>query len=71
MRTGISHRRLRLKYGLLPDTEAIFEEADGCVAIRPAISKRTRIEARLLRARGVSDGGLDTAAAMQLTRVEE
>ena len=40
-------------------------------SIRPAISKRARIEARLFRARGVSDGGLDTAAAMQLTRVEE
>jgi len=63
-------QRLRLKYGLLPNTEVAFEEADGGVSIRPAISKRALIEERLRRARGVADGGLDTDGVMKLTRGE-
>ena len=28
---------LRMKFGLLPNTEVTFEEADGCVLIRPIL----------------------------------
>lgn len=64
-------QRFRLKFGLLPDTEVAFEESDGCVVIRPAISKRALIEERLRRARGAADAGLGTSDVMQLTRGEE
>ena len=64
-------RTLRMKFGLLPDTEVAFEEADGCLLIRPVLSKRALIEERLHRARGIADGGLSTDAVMRLTRGEE
>ena len=64
-------QRLGLKFGLLPNTEVAFEEGDGCVVIRPTISKRALVEERLRRARGVADGGLDTGDVMRLTRGEE
>ena len=37
---------LRMKFGLLPNTEVAFEEADGCVLIRPILGKRALIEER-------------------------
>lgn len=64
-------QRFRLKFGLLPNTEVAFEEADGCVVIRPTISKRALIEERLRRARGIAGGGLSTDEVMRLTRGEE
>ena len=64
-------QRLRLKFGLLPNTEVAFEEAEDCVVLRPVICKRALIEERLRRARGVADGGLDTGDVMRLTRGEE
>ena len=64
-------RTLRMKFGLLPDTEVAFEEADGCLQIRPVLGKRALIEVRLRRARGIADGGLGTDAVMRLTRGEE
>ena len=36
--------RLRLKFGLVPNTDARFEEADGGVTIRPVLSRRALIE---------------------------
>ena len=36
-------RTLRMKFGLLPDTEVAFEEADGCLLIRPVLNKRALI----------------------------
>lgn len=64
-------RRLRSKFGLLPNTEVVFEETADCVAIRPKMSKRTQIEERLRRVRGVADGGLSTNEVMRLTRGDE
>ena len=61
-------QRLRLKFGLLPNTEAAFEESDGGVLIRPVLSKRALIEQRLRDARGIADSGLGTDEVMQLTR---
>ena len=64
-------QRLRLKFGLLPNTEVVFEETADCVAIRPRTSKRAQIEERLRRMRGVADGGLSTDEVMRLTRGED
>ena len=64
-------QRLRLKFGLLPDTEVVFEEAADGVAIRPKLSKRAQIEERIPRVRGVADGGLSTDEVMRLTRGED
>ena len=64
-------RRLRLKFGLLPNTEVVFEEAVDCVAIRPKRSKRAQIEERLRSVRGVADAGMSTDTVMRLTRGDE
>ena len=64
-------QRFRVKFGLLPNTEVAFEEANGCVVIRPKVSKRALVEERLRKARGVADGDLDTDDVMRLTRGEE
>ena len=64
-------QRLRLKFGPLPDTEVVFEEAAGCVATRPKMSEWARIEERIRRVRGVADGGLSTDEVMRLTRRED
>ena len=63
--------RLRQKFGLLPNSEVIFEEAEDCVVLRPALSKRALVEERLRRVRGVADRGLGTGDVMQLTRGDE
>lgn len=62
---------LRLKFGLLPNTTAVFEEADGGVIIRPAKPKYALIEERLREARGIADANLSTDEIMRLTRGEE
>ena len=64
-------QRLRLKFGLLPNTEVVFEEAADCVSIRPKTSKHAQIEERLHRVRGVAGGSLSTDEVMRLTRGEE
>ena len=64
-------RRLRNKFGLLPNTEVNFEEADGGVMIRPVESKRALVAERLRRARGVAGGDLGTDDVMRLTRGDE
>jgi len=64
-------RTPRMKFGLLPDTEAAFDEAYGCPPIRPVLGRRALIEERLHRARGIADGGSSTDAMMRLTRGEE
>ena len=63
-------RRLRLKFGLLPHTNVIFEEADGCVVIRPAASKQALIDERLREARGAARDGIVTDDVMRMTRGE-
>lgn len=62
---------LRLKFGLLPNTTAVFEEADGGVIIRPVKPKYALIEERLREARGIVDTDLSTDEIMRLTRGEE
>ena len=64
-------KRLRLKFGLLPRTAVTLEEGDGCVVIRPALSKRAWVAARLREARGVVDTGATTDDVMRLTRGED
>ena len=59
---------LRQKFGLLPHTEVTFAEANGCVVIRPVLSKRVLIEQRLRDVRGIADGGMTTDEVMRLTR---
>lgn len=61
-------QRLRLKFGLLPNTDVVFEEAGGCVVLRPVLSKRALVEARLRDARGVAASGARTDEVMRLTR---
>ena len=62
---------LRMKFGLLPNTEVAFEEADGCVLIRPKMSKRVQIEERLRIVRGVAGSGPSSDEVMRLTRGED
>lgn len=64
-------QRLRRKFGLLPNTEVTFEEADGCVLLRPVLSKRALIEERLREARGVAGGEVSTDEVMRLTRGDD
>lgn len=61
-------QRLRLKFGMLPHSEVAFEEVDGGVVIRPALSKEQAIAQRLRRARGAATGRFCTDEVMQLTR---
>ena len=61
-------QRFRIKFGLLPNTDVQFEEADGGVMVRPVLSKRALVEERLRRARGVARDDLGTDDVMRLTR---
>ena len=63
--------RLRVRLGLLPNTEVVFEEFDGGAVIRPSVSLAELMEQRLRKARGVATGGRTTDEIMQLTRGEE
>ena len=63
---------LREIFGLLPETEVTFEEADGGVLIKPAAATRRRdAEAWLKRARGSATAELTTDEIMSLTRGEK
>jgi AbrB family looped-hinge helix DNA binding protein len=63
---------LREKFGLLPETEVTFEEADGGVLIKPAAATRRRdAGAWLKRARGSATAKLTTDEIMSLTRGEK
>ena len=64
-------QRLRRKFGLLPHTDVTFEEADGCVVIRPVLDKRALVAQRLLEARGIAGPGMSTDEVMRLTRGDE
>ena len=64
-------QRLRLKFGLLPNCEVTFDEADGGVVIRPALSKEQAIAQRLRQARGVAAGRATTSEVMRLTRGDD
>ncbi len=62
---------LRLRLGLLPNTEVVVEEVDGGAVIRPALSLGELMDQRLRTVRGIAKGGLTTDEIMQLTRGEE
>ena len=62
---------LRLRLGLLPNTEVVFEEVDGGAVIRPALSLGELMDQRLRTVRGMAKGGLTADEIMQLTRGEE
>lgn len=62
---------LRLRLGLFPNTEVVFEECDGGALIRPSVSLGELLEQRLRKARGVARGGPTTDNIMNLTRGEE
>ena len=64
-------QRLRLKFGLLPHTEVVFEEVDGRLVLRPVLSKRALIAQRLREARGIAGPGMSTDEVMRLTRGNE
>ena len=64
-------QRCRLQFGLLPNTEVSFEEADGGVTIRPVVRKRAFMEDRLRRARGIAARGVRTDDVMRLTRGDD
>ena len=61
----------RLKFGLLPHTEVTFGEADGCLVVRPVMSKRALVEQRLREVRGVANGRTTTDEVMRLARRDE
>lgn len=61
-------KRLRLRLGLLPNTEVVFEEADDGVLIRPVVSLRDLMEERLRNASGAAAKDLSTDEILQLTR---
>ena len=62
----------REKFGLLPETEVIFDEGDGGVLIKPAAASRRRLVERWLkRARGSATAKLTTDEIMSLTRGEK
>ena len=63
--------RLRLRLGLLPNTEVESEEFDGGALIRPTVSLGELLEQRLREARGVAAGRRTTDEIMELTRGEE
>ena len=62
---------LRLRLGLLPNTEVVFEESQGGAQIRPAARFRALMEERLRKASGVAADGPSTDEILQLTRGEK
>ena len=62
---------LRLRLGLLPNTEVVFEESHGGALIRPLVSLEDLMEQRLRQASGVAANGPSTKEILQLTRGDE
>lgn len=62
---------LRLRLGLLPNTEVVFEESQGGALIRPAASFRKLMDERLRKASGVAADGPSTDEILQLTGGEK
>lgn len=62
-------KQYRNQYGLTPNTEVVFEAAEGGVLIRPAPKERTkRLKAALKRARGSANTGMSTDEILAMTR---
>ena len=64
-------QRLRQAYGLLPNTEVIFEAGEDCVVLRSRLSRRGLVRERIRRARGAGTGKRATDDIMRLTRGED
>ena len=64
-------KKMREKYGLLPDSNVIVEPADGGVLVRPVNSRREQVEQWLANLRGSANGGMSTDEIMRLTRGED
>lgn len=62
---------LRLRLGLLPNTEVVFEESHGGALIRPVVSLKDLMEQRLRKASGVAANGRSTDEILQLTREDK
>ena len=62
---------MRAKFGLLPNTDAVFKEMGDGVLIRPAKTKHALIAERLRQARGIADASLASDDIMRLTRGED
>ena len=64
-------KRLRNRYGLMPETEVVFEETANGVLLRPAASGRVaQLKVALRKSKG-SAAVKSTADLMQMTRGEE
>ena len=63
--------RLRQAFGLLPNTEVVFEAGEDCVVLRSRLGRRALIRERLRRARGAGVGNRTTDEIMQLTRGDD
>ena len=64
-------QRLRQAYGLLPNTEVIFEAGEDCVVLRSRLSRRALVRERIRRARGAGTGNRTTDDIMHMTRGED
>lgn len=62
---------LRQAFGLLPNTEVVFEAGEDCVVLRSRLGRRALVRERLRRARGAGTGSRTTDEIMQLTRGED
>lgn len=62
-------KKYRQRYGLIPHTEVVFEEAKGGVLIRPAGQIRLeKIRKNLKGIRGIADTGIRTDDILDMTR---
>ena len=59
---------IRERYGLLPDTEVDFLEADGQVTLVPRSSANDRGDRAIARLRGSATAGMTTDEILALTR---
>lgn len=63
--------RLRQAFGLLPNTEVVFEAGQDGVVLRSRLGRRALIRERLRQARGAGTGNRSTEEIMRLTRGED
>ena len=63
--------RLRRAFGLLPNTEVIFQAGEDCVVLRSRLSRREFVRERLRQARGAGTGTRTTDEVIQMTRGDD
>lgn len=64
-------KKLRDAFGLLPNTEVVFEASEDGVFLRSRLSQRERIRMRIRQAWGCGTGKRTTDEIMKLTRGED